>query len=194
MKKSLSTLCLTSALFLGSIGQVFADSASVSDSLGKDWYVAPFGSYLNTGGDTGAADGWGAGLGIGKVLNQDFNIELRGLWHGYDNDLSCCGGAQTDLVGAAADLQYYFQRDTFSPYAVASVGGMSNRISGPAFSLDQESFIFEAGVGSSYSVYKNFMLRGDVRYRLNTLPASLGSDGVLNDAVVNLGFVVPVAF
>jgi OOP family OmpA-OmpF porin len=154
-------------------------------------YLAPFGSFLQPGGDSAGHGGWGTGLGVGKVLNQHFNVELRGFWQNFDNDLSCCGGAETDLVGATADLQYYFLRDTFSPYAVVSAGGMTTDIKGPSLSVSQESFVFEAGIGSTYSLYKQLLLRGDVRYRLNTLPDSLGQDGVLNDAVVNLGFVVP---
>jgi OmpA-OmpF porin, OOP family len=34
------------------------------------WYVTPFASYVQTGGDRKAADGWGGGLGIGKIINQ----------------------------------------------------------------------------------------------------------------------------
>ncbi len=192
MKNKLLRLFLGCGLLLTGLTPAVAES--VYDTLSKDVYIAPFGSYLHTGGDTAATDGWGAGLAIGKVLNERFNVELRGLWHGYDNDLYCCNGAETDLIGATADLQYYFMRDKFSPYAVASVGGMTTRMDGPAFSLEDASFIFEAGVGSSYSLHKYLTVRGDVRYRLNTLPTSLGQDGVLNDAVVNLGFVLPVPF
>lgn len=189
MNKTLSTLSLAALALTGSLNLAFADSKTVEEK----YYLAPFGSYLQPGGDTEATGGWGVGLGVGRVLNQHFNIELRGFWQNYQND--CCDFAmETDLVGATADLQYYFFRDTFSPYAVASVGGMTTDISSDFLKLNQESFIFEAGVGSTYTVYKNIMLRGDVRYRVNTLPDSLGQEGVLNDAVVNLGFVVPIGF
>lgn len=188
MKKTLAQLSLSAMILAGSLNLAQAEDKELT----KDIYLAPFGSFLQPGGDSAGFGGWGAGLGVGKVLDQHFNVELRGFWQNYHNDLSCCGGAETDLVGATADLQYYFLRDTFSPYAVVSAGGMTSDIQGPALSVSQESFVFEAGIGSTYSIYKQLMLRGDVRYRLNTLPDSLGEDGVLNDAVVNLGFVVPL--
>ena len=190
MNKTLSTLCTSALILAGGLSLAHADTQGTD----KDFYLAPFGSYLQPGGDTEATGGWGVGLGVGKVLNEHFNVELRGFWQNYQN--ACCDfPMETDLVGATADLQYYFFRDTFAPYAVASVGGMTTDISSTEFTnITQESFIFEAGVGSTYSVYKNLMLRGDVRYRLNTLPDSTGGEGVLNDAVVNLGFVVPMGF
>jgi len=190
MNQAISALCLASLILVGTIKLAHAKT----DLSEENFYLAPFGSYLQPGGDTAGSGGWGVGLGVGKVLNEDFNIELRGFWQNYQSDFSCCGGAQNDLIGATADLQYYFFRDTFSPYAVAGVGGMTTNIEARSFKLSQESFIFEAGVGSTYSVSQYFLVRGDVRYRLNTLPDSLGVGGVLNDAVVNLGFVVPFAF
>jgi OOP family OmpA-OmpF porin len=61
----------------------------------------------------------------------------------------------------------------------------------------QSSFIFETGVGATYELADNFLLRGDVRYRGNTANALSGpygqteNTGALNDLVVNLGFVIP---
>jgi len=48
------------------------------------WYVAPFGTFINTGGDRGAQDGWGGGLGIGKIIDQHFNLELKGFYQGFE--------------------------------------------------------------------------------------------------------------
>jgi OOP family OmpA-OmpF porin len=175
---------------LFSIGYASMHPANATSN--QDFYLAPFGSFLQTGGDTGGSAGWGVGMGVGKVLSEHFNIELRGFWQNYQNDFSCCGGTETDLIGATADVQYYFFRESFAPYLVASVGGMTTNITSPAFKLSQESFIFEAGAGTSYTITDYLILRADVRYRLNTLPDNLGSGGVLNDAVVNLGFVVPI--
>ena len=48
------------------IGAGFLPVAQAADSLQDNrWYVAPFASFVNTGGDRNAADGWGGGLGIG---------------------------------------------------------------------------------------------------------------------------------
>lgn len=185
-------------LALGMIGTLGATSIHASDEFLDDRvYIAPFGSYLNTGGDTKGQDGWGAGMGIGKIINEYFNVELRGFWQAYGNNIEGVGG-RTDLTGGTVDMQYYFFRDAFSPYAVLGVGGMNTSArdhfgGGKA----QSSFIFEAGLGATYELSDNFLLRGDVRYRGNTANALSGLNGVsqdtdvLSDLVVNLGFVIP---
>ena len=186
---------------LGLAGTMTAGVAQADETFLDDrFYAAPFASYLHPGGDTKGFDGWGGGLGIGKIINEYFNIELRGFWQAYGNDIPGVGG-RTDLTGGTVDVQYYFFRDAFSPYAVLGVGGMNTSYSrtptasGRGFS--DSSFIFEAGVGATYELHDNFLLRGDVRYRGNTAHAPrdaagvASSNDVLNDLVVNLGFVIP---
>ena len=185
-------------LALGLAGTMTVGAAQADETFLDDrFYVAPFGSYLHPGGDTKGFDGWGAGMAIGKIINEYFNVELRGFWQNYGNEIPGVGG-HTDLTGGTVDVQYYFFRDAFSPYAVLGVGGM-NTSSRTDFGTgrQQSSFIFEAGVGATYELHDNFLLRGDVRYRGNTaetLPNAAGvssSNDVLNDLVVNLGFVIP---
>ena len=173
--------------------------------LDDRFYLAPFGSFIYPGGDSNGITGWGAGLGVGKILNEYFNVEVRGFWQNYGNNIPGVGG-HTDLTGGTVDLQYHFlggtssgYRDTFSPYAVFGVGGMNTSARTASGTGRQEgSFIFEAGLGSTVELADNFLLRGDVRYRGNTangLPNAAGekaSNDVLNDLVVNLGFVVPL--
>jgi len=148
------------------------------------WYVAPFGTYFNPGGDRNAKDDWGAGLGIGKIINEYFNVEVRGFWQHLNGN-----GYNGDLTGGTVDLQYYFMRDVFSPYAVIGAGGMNTSAAGRSGA----SVIGEAGVGATYELHDNFLLRGDVRYRY----VYEGKGGVypaeddFHDMVVNLGFVVP---
>jgi OOP family OmpA-OmpF porin len=148
------------------------------------WYVAPFASYLNTGGDRKADDGWGGGLGIGKIINQHFNVELRGFYQGFDGK-----NGSWDLAGGTADLQYYFFRDKFSPYAVIAAGGMNTCLS----SHCAAGIIGEAGLGFSYEINDNFLVRSDVRYRYNNNMNSHVQVGTteFNDMTVNLGFVIP---
>ncbi|MDD5214177.1 MAG: outer membrane beta-barrel protein [Methylococcales bacterium] len=181
---------------------------SISAFAENDFYVAPFGSYLHTDGATKAHDGFGAGLAIGKELNTHFNVEVRGFWQGYDNDYSCCNKpninmkGDSQLAGGTLDVQYFFMRDTFSPYVVAAVGGMNTdyQMQTTAFGKsvnyqkDTTSFIFETGVGTTYLVSDYFSLRGDVRYRLNTFPTNANSQetSVFNDLTVNFGFLVPL--
>jgi OOP family OmpA-OmpF porin len=185
-------------LALGLVGAVTGGVTQADEAFMDDrFYMAPFGSYLHPGGDTKGNDGWGAGLGIGKIINEYFNVELRGFWQNYGNNIEGVGG-RTDLTGGTVDFQYYFMRDTFSPYAVLGLGGMNTSTrTNFGTGKQQGSFIFEAGVGATYELADNFLLRGDVRYRgntANTLPNAAGvksDNDVLNDLVVNLGFVIP---
>ncbi len=172
----------------------------------SDFYIAPFGSYLKTDSDTKAFDGFGAGLALGKKINDYFNVEIRGFWQQYDNNYACCNRStihlkgDSQLTGGTLDVQWFLLRDEFSPYVVAAVGGMNTayKMNGTvvdksvASSVDTTSFIFESGVGATYSVTDYLSLRSDVRYRLNTLPSNAGSHGVFNDLTVNFGVQVPL--
>lgn len=187
------------------------------------WYAAPFGTFVQPGGDRNAQGGWGAGMALGKIINEYFNVEIRGFWQNWGNNGVANIGrpgfqnragqgfidGATDLTGGTIDLQYYFMRDTFSPYAVFALGGVNNswrgsslgaaRLTGNgSFGTQTASFIFEAGAGATWELADNFLLRGDVRYRGDTAAGDYYSNlgvpsntSVFNDLVVNLGFVVP---
>lgn len=179
--------------------------SSVSVMAENDFYLAPFGSYLHSDGIAKANDGFGAGLAVGKEINDHFNVEVRGFWQRYDNDYSCCNKpnislkGDSELTGGTFDVQYFFVRNTFSPYIVAAVGSintmykMQSTILGSTANYEKNttSFIFETGIGSTYNVTNYVALRGDVRYRLNTFPTSVGSDNIFNDLTVNVGIIVP---
>ncbi len=178
--------------------------ASAGEYLDKRWYVAPFGTYINLGGNhlnRGNTDGFGGGLAIGKMISEHFNLEIKGMFQNT-------GGPQEqklphgnwDSQGATADIQYFFKRGKFSPYAVLGVGGLSTTVAG----RNAASFIVEPGAGLTFEVTDNFLIRSDVRYRYNSsevlfpsteiIPPEKkphGSENDYQDFVVNLGFVIP---
>ncbi len=176
------------------IGIGFAASAQAEEEfLDNRWYVAPFGSYVKPGGDRISNEkGYGAGIGFGKIIDKHFNVELRGFYNGFDDERPRFGKqGQWDLAGGTADLQYYFWRDTFSPYTVIAAGGMNSNVNGNS----GIGIIGEAGAGFTYELHDNFLLRSDVRYRYNNnLNAHLTPNGTdeYHDMVVNVGFVVPL--
>jgi OmpA-OmpF porin, OOP family len=181
-------LALTSLVSLcGMLPVVHAE-----DFTDNRWYVAPFGTYVKPGGDRNADNpGYGAGMGIGKILNEHFNVELRGFYNGFDDLTPRLGGSkgQWDLAGGTADLQYYFFRNKFSPYAVIGAGAMNSYVRGNS----GVGLLGEAGLGFTYELTDNFLVRSDVRYRYNNnLNAHLnpGTDE-FHDLLVNVGFVVP---
>ncbi|WP_305910151.1 OmpA family protein [Methylomarinum sp. Ch1-1] len=159
--------------------------AQAADQIQDDrWYIAPFASFIKTGGDRKASDGWGGGMGLGKIIDQHFNVELRGFYQDF-------GGTNGpwSLTGGTADVQYYFFRDKFSPYTVVGIGGMNSCASANCGA----GLIGEAGVGFTYELHDNFLLRSDVRYRYNNnLNAHVqpGTDE-FHDMTVNVGFVIP---
>lgn len=149
------------------------------------WYVAPFGTFINSGGDRDAKDDWGGGLGVGKMLDEHFNVELKGFYQRFSGET----GGSWDMTGGTADVQYYINRDTFSPYTVFGLGAMNTSHGGDSGT----GFIGEAGAGFTYELMDNLLIRSDVRYRYNNnFNAHLqsGTDE-FHDMVVNLGFVIP---
>jgi len=160
-------------------------------------------------------------MAIGKIINESFNVEIKGFWQQFNGRPNSLLGPNqdnarynADFTGGTVDLQYYFFRDAFSPYVVAGVGGMNTSLRFPGNTPNfvgafpgngslpggsTTSFIFETGVGATYELLDNFLLRADVRYRLDTAPSNASSGSiygnrnpsVFNDLLVNVGFVVP---
>lgn len=158
--------------------------AQAHDSQDDRWYVAPFGSFVRTGGDRDSSDGWGGGIGVGKIIDKHFNVELKGFHEEFNGN-----NGLWSLTGGTADVQYYFQRDTFSPYTVIGLGGMNSCVSADCGA----GIIGEAGVGFSYELHDNLLLRSDVRYRYNNnlnAHVQTGTDE-FHDMTVNVGFVIP---
>lgn len=186
MNKHLLTMALLMSLGLSA-------SVQAEEFLDNRWYVAPFGSYVKPGGDRDSNNaGYGAGLGVGKILNEHFNVEVRGFYNGFDDERDRIGRkGQWDLMGGTADLQYYFWRDKFSPYTVAGIGGMHSYVNGKS----GVGFIGEVGTGFTYEICDHLLFRSDVRYRYNNnFNANLAANqnNEYHDMVVNVGFVVPL--
>ncbi|CAG7856749.1 hypothetical protein MCAMS1_01359 [biofilm metagenome] len=180
------------------LGFGFSFSAQAADDeidlVDNRWYIAPFGSYVNPGGDRIADNaGYGAGIGFGKMLDKHFNVELRGFYNGFDDETNRFpqGNGQWDIAGGSADLQYYFWRDKISPYTVIGLGGMTSNVNGN----NGVGILGEAGAGFTYEICENLLFRSDVRYRYNNnFNAHLTANGTdeYHDMVVNVGFVVPI--
>jgi OOP family OmpA-OmpF porin len=190
IKKHLLAIATLSSVCILPLAQ--ADDYQEDKFLDDRWYMAPFGTFIKSGGDRNAKDGWGGGLAVGKIIDEHFNVELKGFYQEFGASPSrFTGNSGTwELAGGTADVQYFFTREKFAPYAVLGLGGMNTRVSGRS----GNSFIGEAGVGATYELHENFLLRGDVRYRYNNnFNANLRPGGTeeYHDMIVNLGFVVP---
>jgi OOP family OmpA-OmpF porin len=193
MKKTLSA-----AIFAAMAMPVLAQA---SDDVDTRWYLAPYGSFVLADEDRNSSDGWGGGLAVGKMLNEHFNVELKGFYNNFGGNNSglLANSGDTDLAGGTLDLQYYFFRDTFSPYAVVGAGGANSNTGNG----NHVGFIGEAGLGFTYEICEGFFLRSDVRYRYNNnfgssdnnnnlLFANNSSSDDFHDMTVNVGFVIPL--
>lgn len=168
---------------LSSLG--FLQIAQADKVVDKRFYIAPFGTFVQPGGDRQSNNGWGGGMGFGKMIDEHFNVELKGFYQNLSG--GTYGGS--DMTGGIAEAQYYIMRDKFSPYTVLGLGGMNTSHNGGSGA----GFIGEAGAGFSYEVSDNFLVRSDVRYRYNqNFNANLQpGTNEFHDMIVNVGFVVP---
>jgi len=185
-KKTLLALSLAGfAAFAQAADTPAVESSTSSEFTDDRFYVAPFGTFIQTGGDRNANAGWGGGMAFGKIINEYFNVEIKGFWNGWNHNGGVDGirapgvtyrGGRSDYTGGTVDLQYYFMRDDFSPYVVFAVGGAntSRRNHGDingnpvAWGRSSAGFVFEAGAGATYELADNFLLRADARYRGTT--------------------------
>jgi OOP family OmpA-OmpF porin len=192
MKKQLIALALT--------GMSVMSIAQADQYLDNRFYVSPFGTYVMPDGNRDVKDAWGAGLGVGKIINEHFNVELKGFYQnfrgGYANTNPgyLSRGGQWQMAGGLAELQYHFMRNALnqykvSPYAVMGVGAATNWVP----NADAISLVTEAGIGATYELMDNLLLRADVRYRyMNDFHANLANKADMHhDMVVNAGVVVP---
>lgn len=168
-----------------------ANESFAKKSYDDRLYIAPTASYLWLDDDRlSSRSGHGFSLGLGKAISENTNLEVKALYNRYQYQGNKTNKFQWDTYGAALDLQYYLWRKEVSPYFVASAGLMNSN----AGNSNALGIIAEAGFGVSYKINNNISLRSDVRYRYNdNLNKSLttGNRDRYNDAVVNVGFVIP---
>ncbi len=172
---------------LGLLGTAAAVPAHADTFLDNRWYAAPFAGFVNPGGDRGAEDGYITGLGVGKILDEHFNVELKGFYSQLERQGA--GPGNWDMSGGIAEAQYFFSRGQFAPYTVFGVGGMHTDLG----THSAPSFIGEAGAGFTYEVTDNFLLRTDIRYRYNHNAGEYFGRNTdqFSDMLLNVGFVLP---
>lgn len=171
------------------LGASFGSNVVAKENYDDRLYVAPSASYLRLDDDRlSSRNGFGASLGLGKALDEKFNVEGKGFYNRYKKG---SGEDAWNTFGAAADLQYYFSREKIAPYAVAGLGLMESRTN----KNSALGAIAEAGLGLAYKLNENFSLRSDIRYRYNrnfnnNLVANESNE--YSDMVVNFGLVIPL--
>ncbi len=62
------------------MAQAHVDSQGHEHPTDDRFYVAPFGTFIQPGGDRESNSGWGGGMGFGKMIDEHFNVELKGFY------------------------------------------------------------------------------------------------------------------
>lgn len=140
-----------------------------SDDVGK-WYLNPMiqGVWLDD--DRNADDHWGGQIGIGKALNDDWNIELNYAHSSHDGAL----GNNLKLENVELDVLRVFYRGTAraNPYFLGGLGWLEKN-----YELTPNESDFAASLGAGILVHlasnasgsSTTSLRGEfkVRYDMN---------------------------
>jgi OOP family OmpA-OmpF porin len=163
------------------IALALAGTALSAHAMDDRLYVAPSVSYTLTDSDRKADDGWGAGVALGKPLNEKWNLEflLRGEKMNIDNSSS-----DVDIYTMGANGLYFFNRNPgFAPYAVMGLGYMRTKIPGEA----DNGIMGNLGVGFMRQLSDNVALRADARYRLVSNNLAGYNANTFGDVLINVG-------
>jgi OOP family OmpA-OmpF porin len=154
--------------------------------LDDRWYIAPALSYIKADQDRDADNALGFRLGIGKTLNELWDIEANLAVDSLDFKN---GSGKYKQKGLGLDALYFFSRDThFSPYAVIGAGILNTKTVGQSANA-----MINAGLGFQANLADNGLaLRADARYRADFDDYSVSSQRRFGDWIFNLGLVIPL--
>jgi outer membrane protein OmpA-like peptidoglycan-associated protein len=165
-----------------------AVSALASADSGDEWYVSPYGGGISPDYRRRLADqDWLFGIGLGRELDQVFNLEFNA------NGARIINRTDSHYYSAYAyslDLLAVGNRDgRLSPYVSVGAGAMHDDFGPPPGSTN---FLAEAGVGLMWTLWRNatntssFALRPDIKARFDD--AGSGNDTRRVDYFATLGF------
>ncbi len=169
-------LMVASLLMAAQSGAAFAEE--------KSWYISPMLSYIEADGDRDADNDFGLHLGVGKYINQRWNVEISALADTLDFD---SGSGEYKQRGLMADGLYFFKRDNdLSLYGVVGIGALRTKLAG-----DNDTHLSaNIGVGIIKPINDTISLRGDIRYRLDEEDRVAGEQH-LSDWLINIGLLIP---
>lgn len=166
---------------------VLIGSKLIAAELDNRLYVAPALTYIIADDDRQADNALGLQLGIGKALNQSWNIEAS--FNGDSLDLKNVSG-EFKQRGLAVDGLYFLTRENnFSSYAVIGAGALRTTYLGSRSS----NAMVNVGAGVMRSLNTLGMsVRGDLRYRIDADDSSVAGQDRFGDWVVAVGLAIPI--
>jgi len=180
MKRNILGMSIMSVLLAGQ--NTALKAAEESDS----WYVSPMLSLIKADSDRQADDDMGLMLGIGKQVNDKWNLEVNAV---YDNlDFDSLSGEYKQR-GLMLDGLYFFDRRTvMQTYGVIGAGVMSTDTG----VNDSTNPMLNIGVGIMQQVTDSGMkFRADIRYRMDMDDESITTEDKFNDFMFNVGLTIP---
>lgn len=196
-RRTLAVCCALAAPYAACLAQ----STFSTDSYFDDrWYITPFGTYVHPDSKRLADDGWGGGLGIGKPISPNWNIELRGMYEELDPDIGGPGKFKNSSL--SLDAQWFFmgrqgfrvwQSNSVQPYLVGGIGAIEDKISTPAGSDSKTSFMGNLGAGIVWPFASWGRLVADARYRYDDNRSRfVNNAGHLDDWLFSVGLQIPL--
>jgi OOP family OmpA-OmpF porin len=149
------------------------------------WYFIPALSYILADSDRRADDDFGVQLGVGRPINQWWNMELSGVVDTLDYENNA---GEFKQRGALLDGLYFFGRsERFSPYAVVGAGALRSRIPGDT----DTNPMLNVGVGAMSQLgTADVRLRGDIRYRWDD-DDRIAGQRQFGDWIITIGLAIP---
>ncbi|MFC4706830.1 outer membrane beta-barrel protein [Paraburkholderia caffeinitolerans] len=149
--------------------------AFAKDAIDNDWYIAPTFSFTINDSNRAKSTGVAGGAALGKVLNENWNIELAGQYVDF--------GAEDNQASIVLDALYFLKRNkSFSPYVTLGIGGVHE---GPLPNDGRnQDLLLRGGVGFTTSLNKYIDFRMDARYQWH---GSTGGAPNLGDCFISAG-------
>ncbi len=161
---------LIAALALGLSG-----TAAFAQAVDTGWYIAPTAGFALNDSERTKNTGGAAGLMIGKVLNDKWNVEFGGQYLRFD-------GKRDEQGNIGVDGLYFFNRNPdFAPYAVA---GVAYAREGYSDANRNNNLMAKVGLGFTKRLTDNIDFRTDARYQVHGNRAGSGN---LGDWVISAG-------
>ena len=150
----------------------------------KPWYISPMMSYIEADSDRDADNDIGLHLGVGKYINDRWNVEISALADTLDFE---AGSGEYKQRGLMADGLYFFKRDAdLSVYGVVGMGALRTKLAGE----NETRLAANIGAGIIKPINSVISLRGDIRYRLDEEDRVVGEKH-LSDWLLNVGLLIP---
>jgi hypothetical protein len=147
-----------SKLAFASIALSTIAAGASAQTVASNWYAAPTVSAVITSPHREDRVGAATGITFGKVLNDQWNIELGSQYSMF--------GAHDNQLNVGLDSLYFFERSPlFSPFATLGLGYVYE---GPLPNQGRgtyERLMLRGGLGFTTNITKNVDFRLDARYQ-----------------------------